>query len=213
MSPDLIDDLLDRSAPATRAADAAHVDAMIADAEQHARPRRPRRRVTIGIAAGVAALFVAGGGVAFASGLIDWQSRYESPDASYPVTLPSGRQCEVRIIAVGAEDNDRTSPQASAELKKWLSDADLVSGLDLTAARAEDARQAAESPDQTVVIGPEGWLMDSPQKPGTRSADDVYAHIVDIAVRTEVLAEVGDLGLDLRTSTFNGGIRCETAGQ
>jgi len=93
MTPDPLDALLDRSAPATRAADPADLHAMIASAAQQARPQRRRR---IGIVAGVLSLvLVSGAGVATASSIWLWGAGMDS-NRSYTYTSPTWGLCELR---------------------------------------------------------------------------------------------------------------------
>ncbi len=93
MTPDPLDALLDRSAPAARAADPADLHAMIASAAQQARPKRRRR---IGIVAGALSLVLVGGaGVATAASPWLWGAGMNS-NRSYTYTSPTWGQCELR---------------------------------------------------------------------------------------------------------------------
>jgi hypothetical protein len=93
MTPDPLDALLERSAPAVRAADPADLHGMIASAAKEARPARRRR---IAVAAGVLSLLLVGGaGVATASSPWLWGAGMES-HRSFPYTSPTWGQCELR---------------------------------------------------------------------------------------------------------------------
>jgi hypothetical protein len=93
MTPDPLDTLLERSAPAVRAADPADLHTMIASAAQQARPPRRRR---IGIAAGIISLALVGGaGVATASSTWLWGAGMDA-HRSYTYTSPTWGQCELR---------------------------------------------------------------------------------------------------------------------
>ena len=80
MTPHLLDELLDRSAPSTRDSDPSAVRAMISAASREARPPGRRR---VAVASGVlAVLLVGGAGVAVATDGFTWSSAVqESPKA------------------------------------------------------------------------------------------------------------------------------------
>lgn len=95
MTPDLLDELLDRSAPAVRAAAPDQLQRMIAEARRIGRPRRRRH---IGFAAGAVAVMLLGGaGVATAAGDWPWSPGLENPDRSYTYTAPTWGECEIRF--------------------------------------------------------------------------------------------------------------------
>lgn len=218
MEPDRLNHLLDRSAPPVGAEpDDVDIRIMMRRAKREAQRGTKGRKLRISVAVGLSAALLAGGGVAVAQSIgwspDTWAPRYESPDASFPVTLPSGRQCDVRAIAVSAKNNDRQSADVNKTFQDWLKKTDLRAALNLPAAHAEDARLAAESPDQTVVLGPEGLLTDVPTPPSTRSPDDVYANVIQIALRNALMKEATKLSMDFDTSTFNAVIKCEPVAQ
>lgn len=219
MEPNLIDGRLDRSAPTVGAAlSDADVRIMLFNARPVARVRRRRRSLRVGATAGVVAVLLSGGGVAFAQANgwwwtpTTWAPRYEQPDASFSTTLPSGRVCEVRAIAVAASGG-RTGGEVNVAFREWLKSADLKTMLDLPSARAEVAQEAAQSPDQTVALGPEGLLMDVPRPPTTRTADDVQAEVIQYAARDVLMKEADALSMDFSRSTFNLVIKCDPVAQ
>jgi hypothetical protein len=95
MTPDPLDDLLDRSGPRTSVAPKLDIEAMIADARRELPPRRRVPRVVLGV--GLAALLVAGAGVAAASSSWEWGSGTSDPARSYTYTSPTWGACELRF--------------------------------------------------------------------------------------------------------------------
>jgi len=218
MELDAIEDCLDCSAPPVGAPLAdARVRAMMRTSKKRARTGPRQGKLRAGATIGVAAALLAGAGVSVAQtidwGPQRWLPRYETPDASFSTTLPSGRACEVRAIAVAADGNDRTGAGVDPRLRDWLRQTDLKQVLDLPAARAEDSSRAASSADQTVELGPEGLLMDVQKPPSTRTPDDVEANIIQLALQNAILKEATSLKLDLRISTFNAVIKCDPVTQ
>lgn len=55
--------------------------------------------------------------------------------------------------------------------------------------------------------------MDVPTPPSTRSPDDVYANVIQIALRNALMKEATKLSMDFDTSTFNAVIKCEPVAQ
>ena len=217
MGLDAVEDRLDYSAPP--------VGGPLSDAQLRATMRRARKRarrdphhrwLRPGVTIGLIAALLAGTGVAVAQtvgwGPRTWLPRYESPDASFSTTLPSGRTCEVRAVAVSA-DGDRPASRAQSQLRDWLSRANFPQSLDLAGARREDAARAAALPDQTVALGPNGLLMDVPRPPSTRTPDDVQANVIELALENAIVKEAAILKVDLRTSTVNAVVKCDPAAQ
>jgi hypothetical protein len=126
MTPDLLDDLLDCSAPATRAADPADLREMVSDAA----PKSPRgRRRRIGIAAGaLAALLLGGAGLATAGSDWRWGAGMENPEHSVTYTSPTWGQCELRLGEHQAV-NPFDQPGIDRVIDAWFADADLESQI------------------------------------------------------------------------------------
>jgi len=123
MTPDLLDELLVRSAPATRPADPADLRAMVGASLRAARPPRRRR---VGVAAGaLAVLLVGGAGVATATDLFPWGENAQDPYAILAFQLPSGVTCEQRIIELSAE------PAADRWLREFSAEHDLIAMADV----------------------------------------------------------------------------------
>ncbi|GAA3647702.1 hypothetical protein [Microbacterium marinilacus] len=94
--PDLLDQLLDRSAPpAPRRIDTTKVRAMVRDARAQSRPRRRVRAAALsGVLAG---LLLGGAGAATAASVWDWGPDMGDPDRSYAYTSPTWGECELRF--------------------------------------------------------------------------------------------------------------------
>lgn len=115
MSPDTLDELLDRSAPVTRSADETALGTMIADARR-AVPRGRKRRVLI-LAGVLTAALVGGTGVATATGDWPWSPGLEDPDRSYVYTAPTWGQCEIRFSRL-----DTHNPFIQADVDRIVDD-------------------------------------------------------------------------------------------
>ena len=146
MTPESLDDLLDRAAPATRAADPAGLQGMIGEASRIARPRRRRR---IGLAAGVlTTLMVGTAGVAVAGGDWLWSPGLENPDRSYSYTAPTWGQCEIRFSGF---DTHNLFNQADVNriIDDWFANTDVEAaaapyvGKHLAVIESSQAAQAA----------------------------------------------------------------------
>jgi len=124
MTPDLLDDLLDRSSPVTRAADSANLRAMISAASREHRRSRRRR---IGLAAGaLAALLVGGAGVATATDGFTWSPWLQDPLGSYSLTLPSGLECDVRIAHYTMPGDPLTTAAVNRIVEDWWRSTDVI---------------------------------------------------------------------------------------
>ncbi|GAA5198948.1 hypothetical protein [Microbacterium jejuense] len=152
MTPDLLDELLDRSAPATRAADPAGLRSMIHDASRRARPRRRR---SIGIAAGALTVLLLGGaGVATASGDWPWSAGLENPDRSYIYTAPTWGQCEIRFSGYDTH-NLLIQADVNRVIDEWFENTDVEAaaapyvGRHLAQLKADQAAQAAAGDEIT----------------------------------------------------------------
>ncbi|MBO3664169.1 hypothetical protein [Microbacterium stercoris] len=97
MSPDQLDELLDRSAPASQAADASDLDAMITAARFEAAPRRRPRSRAIAAGAVLTVLLLGGAGAAAATDGLDWAPWAQHPVGAVPFTMSNGFECELRF--------------------------------------------------------------------------------------------------------------------
>lgn len=125
MNPDLLDDLLDRSAPATRAPRDADVSAMIAEARAEVpRPRRARR---IAITSGTLALLLAGGaGVAAATDGFTWAPWAQNPVGAVAFTMSTGFQCELRFSEYRGGADAAFIADVNRSLEDWHRSTDVV---------------------------------------------------------------------------------------
>lgn len=209
---DPIDDLLDRAAPTIADRGSARDVAlaqMVADARDTVRPPRAARRRTALTAALVGAFVIGGGGVAVAAGFVSWPDRYQSAENVVAFELGSGRQCESRFVVAESETAEPLRTPETSEVHRWLENVDLMAAIDMDAARARDEENAQASPDQTVIIGPEGWLMDVPQAPATRSVDDIEATLLDSALKDVIYQRMVETDVPINDWTILGGVKCE----
>ncbi|MFG6475753.1 hypothetical protein ACFXP7_05135 [Microbacterium sp. P06] len=209
---DSLDDLLNRSAPAHgETADLhARFSLMVRDAQREAAPTRTPRAWRAAVGAGLGVLLVGGAGAAFASGIFNWEPWAEDPDISYSFTLPSGIDCETRILIDSAPaqgGNGIPTPSVGAEqFRSWAQTTDLFALADVDARLAEleqnggmPADMAPMQPGEQelmVVVEPGGGLDVVPKTDGGPSADDLYAHAVDLAMTDVLTSKSAELGLD-----------------
>lgn len=102
-SRDRLDVLLDSSVPdAVTITDALtrDMDAATAMAESQVTSARSlsHRTPRLAVAFGLVVLLTGGAGAAVAAGGFNWLPWAQDPDVSYPFTLPSGRECEIRLV-------------------------------------------------------------------------------------------------------------------
>jgi len=184
-TPDRLDLLLERTAP-----DAVHIDdALTRDMDavaalaraQVAAERRPVRRiprVTAGL--GLAVLLCGGAGAAVAAGGFDWLPWAQDPDVAYAFTLPSGRECEARIVL------EQTEPEGD-----WDAFVADVGALTIDPAVVDRRADEIRSDPHTIiqVLGADGSWQD-PQ-PGVEPTDDDWsatAHYVVLGEATNRLS-------------------------
>lgn len=131
MTPDPLDTILERSAPATSAADASDLRAMIASARTQVRPPRRRR---LGIAAGALTLVLAGGvGAAAASSSWDWNAGM-NPNRSHTYTSPTWGECELRVGNIVAA-NPLRQFELDRAIDDWFATADVAAEVEPYIAR------------------------------------------------------------------------------
>ncbi|MFB7891356.1 hypothetical protein ACFC1I_04055 [Microbacterium sp. NPDC056044] len=149
MTPDLLDDLLDRSSPATRAADPADLRAMIGPASREA--RRPRRR-RIGFAAGaLAALLVGGAGVAAATdGFGAWT--IEEPVGAVAFTMSNGFRCELRFSGYRNGPDPAFLSEVNRTLDEWYRTTDVVGEAQSLVPERQEEYLALRSPEERTEL-------------------------------------------------------------
>ncbi|MCW3494267.1 hypothetical protein [Microbacterium sp. SSM24] len=172
MTPDLLDDRLDRSAPATHAPRAADVATMISEAR--AQVPRPRRR-RVAVAAGVlAAVLVGGAGVAAATDGFTWGPWAQDPVGAVSFSMTNGFDCELRFSEYAGGSDPGFVADVNRALEEWYGATDVVGSAralmpaklaywnDLKSEddQAELERQLAElSPqDRAAAIAHNAWV-------------------------------------------------------
>lgn len=126
MTPDSLDDLLDRSAPATCAIDDRALTAMIADA-RHEVPRGRKRRGAL-LAGSLAVVLIGGAGFATADSDWLWGAGMDDPRRSVTYTSPTWGACELRLGELRA-----ANPLAQAGIDQvidaWFAETDIESEM------------------------------------------------------------------------------------
>lgn len=207
MTPDPLDDLLERSAPRTVAPGKAEVEAMIAAAR--AQVPAPRRIPRVALGLGLATLLVGGAGVAAATDGFDWAPWAQDPIAEYPLTLPSGWDCAVRIAHYTSTDGE-LADSVNHLVEEWWREVDVV------------GRAAALTPKMIDHIRASGNVMynadtgeNEPAGYGTTwyDADQEYYSAFAQAISELESAYLGEQGIDsdmLGAAALEGGygIQC-----
>ena len=216
MKRDPLDEQLDRSAPHAPETDSDSLTTAYRAMAQDARAqvRRPRRRSHFAISAGLTVVLAGGATAAAAAGLFSWTGWASDPDITYSFTLPSGRQCEERILVNDnntAGDGLRTPSAGGAALKDWADSADFDSLIDVPAevAALDPAdglsialkKSGAIHPDPAgpdavmIVLREEGGLDVVPKTVPGPTSDDLYANAVDTALlrllQHEAIEQIG----------------------
>lgn len=191
---DPLDGMLDAAAP--RGADdhaglRAELAAMTGDARRSARPARARRRVTVALGAGLAAVLVGSAGVAAASDYFDWAPWSQNPVAAYEYTLPSGVACEVRVGNLDLYDND-LEPIAEAQLKDWYARTDVL-GLveERLPARIAESREGSH-----MHVLDDGTEVEAGYGTEYYDQDREYSSAFDQLVHQMIFEELVRLGYD-----------------
>jgi len=123
MTPDPLDELLDRSAPVTRAADAADLRAMMNAASRQGRPSRRR----VAIASGALALLLVGGaGVAVATDGFNWNPKLQDSVRAVSFRMESGFDCELRFAPMTGGADPTFVADANRVLDEWHRTTDVV---------------------------------------------------------------------------------------
>jgi hypothetical protein len=149
---------------------------------------------------------------AAAAGLFRWDGWAESPDITYSFTLPSGRQCEERILindTVTAGDGIATPSPRGAAIKEWARSADFNALIDVPAElaaldpadgmpRAEkEAGRIQPNPDGPdalmIVLLDDGGLNVVPKTDDGPSADDLYANAVNTGLSRVIQNEASGI--------------------
>ncbi len=212
MEQEKLDELLASSSPETRlVATVADTGSMIAQARQLTRPApRRARRATWIVVGSLAASASVIGGVAVASSMMPqgYGSAWEDADFVHTFVLPSGRECTARIMVVD-DNGGRSLEGLSVDASQRLATHDLWATLNIDTARDRDTSEAKSHPDQTLVIDENGRLGDAPISPAERTADDVYANVLSLALDDAITRELTSLGAAPGEVQVWDSIRCE----
>lgn len=150
MTPDLLDDLLDRSAPATRAPRDADLAAMIAEA--HGNAPRPRRRRIVIVSSVLAAVILGGAGVATAADRFAWWPWALDPVGAVSFTMPNGFDCEMRF----SEYRDGADPLFLADvnrtLEEWYRSTDVVALAEARLPQKREEYAAMQSAEEKAEL-------------------------------------------------------------
>lgn len=187
---DPLDLLLERSAPTTPRVDddlirimhhVSNLARVQATAEQ---PRVPR---TPGVLAGLglAVLLTGGAGAAVAAGGFEWLPWAQDPDAAYAFTLPSGRECELRVVVEQTED-----------VGDWNAFVTHVGHLSVEDAAVERWADQIRSDPQAIIqaLGVDGQWED-PEVGVKPAQDDLYATAHWVAMGEEVGRQADEAGV------------------
>lgn len=124
MNPDVLDDLLDSSAPPTRSARESDLSAMIAAARAELpKPRRRRVAVVSGV---LAAVLVGGAGVAAAADVFDWAPWAQDPVGAVSFTMSNGFTCELRFSDYSGGSDPAFVADVNRTLEDWYRATDVV---------------------------------------------------------------------------------------
>jgi hypothetical protein len=155
MIHDPLDDLLDRSAPTTRAAAQVELDAMITDA---GRTRRRAIRPRILMAAALATVLACSGvGLAAATDGFDWAPWAQKPIGAVQFTMGNGFQCELRFSEFTAGDDPALVAEVNDVLEKWYRSADVLGAVQpLVPTKLDDLGPIELQPGETLETLPPG---------------------------------------------------------
>lgn len=165
MNSDLLDDLLEESAPRARTIEPRDVRAMMADAAAESRPPRKRRR-QVAVGGALALAFVGGAGVATANDLFPWSAEQQDPYVSVEYRLPSGLECEQRLLILDTMNQDAAN---------WL-------------------RSFADENDLMALADVDGYLERMKAWGDTSTGDAAYWSAVSGAIWETVLTEADAAG-------------------
>ncbi|CAL4861274.1 hypothetical protein [Microbacterium sp. MM2322] len=189
MTPDPLDSTLERSAPATRAADASDLRAMMAAARTEAHPRRHRR---VGIVAGALTLTLAGGAsFAAASSSWDWSAGM-NPNRSHTYLSPTWGECELRVGNIVAA-NPLRQFELDRAIDDWFATEDVAAEV------------------EPYIAGHLDVLKRDPSNGSDpRAADTNHWVAVDEALWDAMSAGLRDRGFDNASISSGGGqVHCD----
>lgn len=187
---DQLDLLLKRSAPTTlrvgedlnRAMDnAAYAARAQVAAEQPRVQRMPRLLAGVGLAV----LLTGGAGAAVAAGGFEWLPWAQDPDAAYVFTLPSGRDCELRVVVEQTED--------VGDWDTFVANVGHLAVEDAAVERWVD--QIRSDPQAIIQVLDANGQWDDPKPGAEPTQDDLYATAHWVAMGEEVGQQAADAGV------------------
>lgn len=149
--------------------------------------RRPRVRRTPRLVAGVglAILLTGGAGAAVAAGGFDWLPWAQDPDTAYLFTLPSGRECELRVVVEQTED-----------VGDWDAFVSTAGRLSVDGSAVESwARDIRSDPQAIVQVLDANGQWEDPQPGAKPSEDDLYATAHWVAMGEELRKLADEAGV------------------
>ncbi|MBG6240289.1 hypothetical protein IWX78_003286 [Mycetocola sp. CAN_C7] len=153
MDREMLDDLLDASAPGRPVIDKKDLRLMLADARRVARPSRKYRRTAF--FSGALALLLAGGaGVATAASGWLWGTGLENPDRTYSYTSATWGECEIRYSAVDTHD-PMIQGGVDRAVDDWFANTDIEAAADPFVVKHLAALEAAQAATDQADIDPQ----------------------------------------------------------
>ena len=183
---DRLDLLLERSAPKTlHVGDDLTRDmnqvSFAARAQVTSEQPRARRMPRLVAGVGLAVLLTGGTGAAVAAGGFDWLPWAQDPDAAYVFTLPSGRECELRVVVEQTED--------VGDWDEFVANVGHLAIEDATVERWAD--QIRSNPEAIIQVLDANGQWEDP-KPGAEPSQDDWdatAHWVAMGDEVRQLAD------------------------
>lgn len=176
--------------------------------------RRYRRRRLMAVVAVPAFLVAGGGAAAYAAVTIDWSSYWststttewaewaQSPDAVVTYTLPSGRNCELRLGEFAFSPADDRPADVPADPRALSAAVDFVhSSLVVTDADVQKA-VAENRSDRNVIVDEDGDETPFGYGTGNDDADVEYDTAVPEAVWDAIDAHLSGMGLSSTGLTY-----------
>ncbi|MDY0909484.1 hypothetical protein [Microbacterium sp. CFBP9034] len=213
MTRDPLDDLLDRSAPAARAATESDLEAMIGAARREVPPRR-RRRIAA-LSGALAIVLVGGAGVATATDGFRWIPWVQEPVGAVSFTMPNGLDCELRFSEYRGGADPTYVAEVNRALEEWYRTADVVAEAQALLPQKREHYAAMRTAEEQAAL--EAQLAElSPTERAEEMAHNAWVDewiawdLVVSDLETQALRDVGFTIPDpgLVDSERNGQIQC-----
>lgn len=144
----------------------------------------------------------------------NWAPWAEDPDIAYPFTLPSGRECEARVLMLLVTDAPETGPISTtpdAALSAHFRSFDAIAAADIESSITEVRSRTGSGTMVAVSAG--GQLEDVHETAEGPTADDVYAAATSIALRHALQTEAIAYGLGTDQWSAESDIQCEAVSE